>query len=131
MNYVHLYKLLQSITKRFKHNVVQGLQLIKKESICTYIIVCQVLYYVHYGGDHVQLTLLNWDNKSVLALNEKLKFPIHFRFLFSAKTLLVSQLSKVNCRWSGHKYIFSSNHNIHKSSCVPCFWASDPLINRF
>ena len=26
---------------------------------------------------------------------------------------------------------FSSNHNIHKSSCGLCFWASDPLIERF
>ena len=55
----------------------------------------------HNGPDHVQLTLLNWDNESVLAVNEKLKFPIHFQFLFRAKTLLVSQLSKVHCRWSG------------------------------
>ena len=50
----------------------------------------------HNGPDHVQLTLLNWDNESVLAVNEK-----HFHFLFRAKTLLVSQLSKVHCRWSG------------------------------
>ena len=27
--------------------------------------------------------------------------------------------------------LFSSNHNIHKSSCGLCFWASDPLIHRF
>ena len=27
--------------------------------------------------------------------------------------------------------LFSSNHNIHKSSCSLCFWASDPLIDRF
>ena len=27
--------------------------------------------------------------------------------------------------------LFSSNHNIHKSSHGLCFWASDPLINRF
>ena len=27
--------------------------------------------------------------------------------------------------------LFSSNHNIHKSSCDLCFWASDPLIDRF
>ena len=26
---------------------------------------------------------------------------------------------------------FSSNHNIHKSSCGLCFWALDPLIDRF
>ena len=32
------------------------------------------------GPDHVQLILLNWDNESVLALNKKLKFPIHFQF---------------------------------------------------
>ena len=27
--------------------------------------------------------------------------------------------------------LFSSNHNIHKSSYGLCFWASDPLIDRF
>ena len=27
--------------------------------------------------------------------------------------------------------LFSSNHNIHKSSWDVCFWASDPLIDRF
>ena len=27
--------------------------------------------------------------------------------------------------------IFSSNHNIHKSSFGICFWASDPFFNRF
>ena len=27
--------------------------------------------------------------------------------------------------------LFLSNHNIHKSSCGLCFWASDPLIDRF
>ena len=32
---------------------------------------------------------------------------------------------------SGLDTLFSSNHNIHKSSCGLCFWASDPLINRF
>ena len=27
--------------------------------------------------------------------------------------------------------LFSSNHNIHKSSCGLCFGALDPLIDRF
>ena len=27
--------------------------------------------------------------------------------------------------------LFLSNHNINKSSCHLCFWASDPLIERF
>ena len=27
--------------------------------------------------------------------------------------------------------LFSSNHNIHKSSYGFCIWASDPLIERF
>ena len=27
--------------------------------------------------------------------------------------------------------LFSSNHNIHKSLYCLCFWASDPLIDRF
>ena len=35
--------------------------------------------------DHLQLTLLNWDTKSVLALNKKLKFPIHFQFFIQCQ----------------------------------------------
>ena len=27
--------------------------------------------------------------------------------------------------------LFSSNHNIHKSLCGFCFWAADPLIDKF
>ena len=27
--------------------------------------------------------------------------------------------------------LFSSNHNIHKSSSGHCFWASDPLVDKF
>ena len=27
--------------------------------------------------------------------------------------------------------LFSSNHNIHKSSYGLCFWASDPLIDKY
>ena len=27
--------------------------------------------------------------------------------------------------------LFSSNHNIHKSLCGLCFWASDSFIDRF
>ena len=27
--------------------------------------------------------------------------------------------------------LFPSNHNIHKSSYDLCFWASDPLLERF
>ena len=29
------------------------------------------------------------------------------------------------------RYTFLSNRNIHKSSYDLCFWASDPLIDRF
>ena len=34
--------------------------------------------------DHVQLTLLNWDTKSVLALNKKLKVNWKFQFFTGA-----------------------------------------------
>ena len=30
-----------------------------------------------------------------------------------------------------YKCIFSSNYNIHKCSSGLCFWASDPLIEKF
>ena len=29
------------------------------------------------------------------------------------------------------RYTFSSNHNIHISLCKLCFWASEPLIDKF
>ena len=34
----------------------------------------------HLGPGHVQLTLLNWDTKSVLAINKKLKVNWKFQF---------------------------------------------------
>ena len=52
----------------------------------------------HSGPDHVLFTLLHWDIKSVLVLNKKLKVNWKFQFFInSAKTLLLAQLSKVNC----------------------------------
>ena len=30
-----------------------------------------------------------------------------------------------------YSILFLANHNIHKSSSDHCFWASDPLIDRF
>ena len=45
----------------------------------TYSTTSFLLYWL-LGPDHVQLTLLNWNNESVLALNKKLNFPIHFQF---------------------------------------------------
>ena len=29
------------------------------------------------------------------------------------------------------RHTFLSNHNIHNSLCVLCFWAAGPLIDRF
>ena len=31
----------------------------------------------------------------------------------------------------GARYTCLSNHNAHKSLCDVCFWALDPLIDRF
>ena len=38
------------------------------------------------------------------------------------------EFKDVLCRLDIH---FPSNHNINKSLCGLCFWASDPLIERF
>ena len=38
-------------------------------------------------------------------------------------------IKKCKCAWA--RYTFSLNHKIHKSSCSLCFWAPDPLIDRF
>ena len=51
---------------------------------------CRLIAFM--GPDHLQLTLLNWDTESVLALNKKLKVNLKFQFLSSAKTLLLSQI---------------------------------------
>ena len=55
---------------------------------------------------------------------EKLQFS-HPPF----KTAILLLLSHFLC--ASLDILFSSNHNIHKSSCGLCFWASDPLIDRF
>ena len=39
---------------------------------------CRLIAFM--GSDHLQLTLLNWDTKSVLALNKKLKVNQKFQF---------------------------------------------------
>ena len=35
------------------------------------------------------------------------------------------------CHSTYSRYTFLSKHNIHKSLCGHCFWAPDPLIDRF
>ena len=39
-----------------------------------------LLSILHLGPDHLQLTLLNWDTESVIALNKKLKVNWKFQF---------------------------------------------------
>ena len=41
---------------------------------------------------------------------------------------LAEMFSRVSTR--GLDILFLSNHNVHKSLCGLCFWASDPLIER-
>ena len=59
----------------------------------------------------------------------------------SAILLLLPNISPLSPDCSFHRsrcliglqldILFSSNRNIHKSLCCLCFWASDPLIDRF
>ena len=70
--------------KHFGHLVILVIFLIFDVLYNTYT------YYLHIylGPDHLRLTLLNWDNESVLALNKKLKFPIHFQFFIKCQNTL-------------------------------------------
>ena len=43
-------------------------------------VIMHILCELGIGPDHLQLTLLNWDNKSVLALNKRLKVNWKFQF---------------------------------------------------
>ena len=47
--------------------------------------------------------MCNWHNQNT----KSWKWIGNFSFLFSAKTLMVSRLSKVNCTWSGSKWQLS------------------------
>ena len=52
-------------------------------------IMCKKYFILYKGPDNLQLTLLNWDTESVLALNKKLKFPIHFQFFQCQNTFSI------------------------------------------
>ena len=51
----------------------------------------------------------------------------NYIYILILKTIFILQL------WTPNlvkyiRYVFSSNHNIHKSSCGLCFWSSDTLV---
>ena len=52
--------------------------------------------------------------------------------IFNEIDQIMSYLRQLKKVWS-HAYrdTFSSDHNVHKSSCGLYFWAPDPLIDRF
>ena len=59
------------------------------------------------------------------------------QFFYSAKAFdMLERLDPNPEYWEGMyvptlDILFSSNHNIHKSSWGLCFWVSDPLMERF
>ena len=65
--------------KLFQSNFSLQLDFIASKN--TGFIATQIRDNCHLEPDHVRLTLLNRDTISVLALNKKLKFPIHFQLL--------------------------------------------------
>ena len=78
-----------------KHNGIFDLQIIygyfggplsKREHFGSIVMFSfdkeNLVHSVSLGPDHLQLTLLNWDTESVLALNKKLKFPIRLQFFY-------------------------------------------------
>ena len=61
-----------------------------------------------------------------------------FVFCFESRIALRAMVWFMPCKKSRQSsnlgtldILFSSNHNINKSSCGLCFWASDPLIDVF
>ena len=65
--------------------------------------------------------LWDWTKKKGIWLEAK---------MFCGKRCLDMQTLAVK-RNTTLDILFLSNHNIHKISYVLCFWASDPLIDRF
>ena len=58
--------------------------------------------------------------------NIKIILPSYYAKYYIAK--FVNEFEAYICTLD---ILFSSNHNIHKSSCGLRFWALDPLINGF
>ena len=63
----------------------------------------------------LRICMINARKFSIISCLVFKEFLLHHFVLASSHTTL--------------DILFSSNHNIHKSSCVLCFWASDPLID--
>ena len=74
--------------------------------------------------------------ESVFNFGSDRKFVTKLVFRLILTFLLRKVSSTVLCTISGNAEKsaiigFSSNHNIHKRSHGLCFWASDPLIDKF
>ena len=75
---------------------------------------------------------------SMLVLTSSINFlidpkcvPGRVGLLVTLFLVLTSFFSAAQVMHLLNRYTFSSNYNIHKSSCGLCFWALYPLINRF
>ena len=69
-----------------------------------------------------------------LSVKNRYLYSFHTHIIESIQTPTKVQGQKQNHQQKTSKYIFiyfSSNHNVHKCLCGHCFWASDPLIERF
>ena len=89
------------------------------------------------GGGIVAKLHYAWSHLAPATLQLSSTTTMYYYFPLERKGFIKDDLSvKIWRSIYLHSYksldiLFSSNHNIHKSSCGLCFWASDPLIHRF
>ena len=79
----------------------------------------------------------HWINSMCMICNPRSAISQLFQedglmhFLSAKNCDILPHIVLLHIRICALEILFSSNHNIHKSSCDTCFWASDPLIDRF
>ena len=108
-------------------------------SYFTQIIVCFNHWQaqVHFGTPQTDKSNINLK-ENLLMLKKQTLMPcpgFSYMYLLRINALRVWWI-KIVMNWWCSTYavldiLFSSNHNIHKSSCGLCFGASARLINRF
>ena len=106
----------------------------------TYMMLDLGLMFEYYSFNHtasfeLRKDKFTWQCLATVTIakswyHPKIQSMLSIIHLFKCQELIFSLLLRTQiCK--NIRYTFSSNHNIHKSSCGLCFWASDPLINRF
>ena len=151
MIYIYLYVLYAHQSRTFFVPSKLNFQPQRNINNISYITICMYIYSPYFLLEHcnkfgffggVQRTQIDFSSESNFQMYQ---FSLNLEFFQKYKSLIFSwTTSKNSCYgYLCHKkscqardgctldILFLSNGNIHKTLCGLCFWASEPLIDRF